>query len=278
MEANLLEKFKDAFSWETLRLLSPKLPMVASSHGYEIDRIIYILHGLMAVLFVGWGIFFVVALWRFRKTKHPKADYRGVTSHKSSYIEIGLAIIETVLLLGFSIPFWAKQVNALPNRPDAIEVKVIAEQFAWNIHYPGADGIFGNTDIQYFDKQANPVGLDPNDPNGKDDFTTINQLHLPIGRPAIIHLTSKDVMHSFALHFMRVKQDIIPGMSIPTWFTPTKSGEFEIGCAQLCGIGHYYMRGKLIIHHEEDFQSWVAKHAPSAEEEGGEGGYDDFWN
>jgi len=193
----------------------------------------------------------------------------------SSWIEIGIVIFEVVVLMGFSIPFWAKQVNAFPKRADALEVKVVAEQFAWNVHYPGPDGIFGKTDIRFFDKQSNPLGLDPNDSNGKDDITTINQLHLPIGRPAIIHLTSKDVMHSFFLPVMRVKQDIIPGMSIPTWFTPTKTGQFEIACAQLCGLGHYRMKGFLTVHSREDFDKWVEEQAKSA---GKDEEYDDFWN
>jgi len=253
------------------------LPIVASAHGYEIDFVIILVHLLMFLLLIGWGIFFVIALVKFNRRMNPKANYHGVKSHVSSYIEIGVIIAETLLLVGFSIPFWAKQVNAYPNREDVVEVKVIAEQFAWNVHYPGADGIFGAANVKFLDTQTNPLGLDPDDPNGKDDFTTINQLHLPIGKPAIIHLSSKDVIHSFALPIMRVKQDAIPGMSIPTWFTPTKSGESEIGCAQLCGIGHYRMRGQLFIHHQEEYNSWVERNAPVIGEEGGEE-FDDFWN
>src|SRR3989338_8795545 len=189
------------------------LPTNASSHGHQIDMIIYLVHILMILLFTGWTIYFGVALFRFRKSKNPKASYTGVTSHVTSWIEIGVIIFEAVLLVGFSIPFWAKQVNAFPKRTDTGEVRVIAEQFAWNIHYPGPDGIFGKTGINFFDKQSNAIGLDPSDPQGKDDIFTINQLHLPIGRPAVIYLTSKDVMHSFFLPVMRVKQAVIPGMS-----------------------------------------------------------------
>jgi cytochrome c oxidase subunit II len=251
------------------------LPIVASSHGHEVDMIIYLVHIVMLILFVGWGVFFIFVLFRFRKKRNPQADYTGTKSHVSQAIEIGVVIVEAILLVGFSIPFWAKQVNAFPNRTDIIEVRVKGEQFAWNIHYPGPDGIFGNTDLEFFDKQSNPMGLDPKDPKGKDDFTTINQLHLPIGRPAIIHLTSRDVMHSFSLPVMRVKQDVIPGMSIPTWFTPTKTGAFEIACAQLCGLGHYRMRGYLTIHNQEGFYQWVEEQvaALGADEEG----TDDFW-
>ncbi|MBZ0165546.1 MAG: hypothetical protein K8I00_01980, partial [Candidatus Omnitrophica bacterium] len=93
----------------------------------------------------------------------------------------------------------------------------------------------------------------------------------------IIYLSSKDVIHSFALPIMRVKQDAVPGLVIPTWFTPTKSGTSEIACAQLCGIGHYRMRGQLIVHHQEEYDAWVARNAPISGEEGAEE-YDDFWN
>jgi len=251
------------------------LPVNASSHGHEIDMVIYLVHILMVVLFAGWSVYFLFVLWRFRKKKNPNANYTGVTSHFTSFIEVGVIIIEAVLLIGFSIPFWAKQVNAFPKRSDIIEVRIVAEQFAWNIHYPGPDGIFGRTNIKSFDKQSNPIGIDSSDPNGKDDITTINQLHLPIGRPAVIHLTSKDVIHSFFLPVMRVKQDVVPGMSIPTWFTPTKTGQFEIACAQLCGLGHYRMKGYLTIHTQEAYDKWIDEQAADTAEDAQ---YDDFWN
>ena len=250
-------------------------PELASAHGQEIDTLIYLIHILMLVLFVGWGIYFIIVLLRFNRWKNPKANYHGVHNHASTVVEIAVAVIEAVLLIGFSIPFWAQHVNALPTGENIVEIRVVAEQFAWNIHYPGPDGVFGKTDMKYFDKQTNPLGIDPNDPNGKDDFTTINQLHLPIGRPVVIRLTSKDVIHCFSLPVMRVKQDAIPGMTIPVWFIPTKTGNFEIACAQLCGLGHYYMKGALVIHTPEDFNKWLEQQeASAASSEGG----DSFWN
>jgi cytochrome c oxidase subunit II len=250
------------------------LPIVASAHGHEVDMIIYLVHILMFLLALGWGIYFVVVLWRFCKKNNPAASYAGVHSHFSSVIEVAVVIFEVVLLVGFSIPFWARQVNAFPQRKDIIEVRVVAEQFAWNIHYPGPDGIFGETDVRFLDKQSNPLGLDPHDPHGKDDITTINQLHLPIGRPAVIYLTSRDVVHSFSLLVMRVKQDVIPGMSIPTWFTPTRTGAYEIACAQLCGLGHYRMKGFLTVHTQEEFDQWLNDQASAAQKDEGT---DDFW-
>ena len=253
------------------------LPINASAHGHEIDMMIYLTHLLVFVLFFGWAVFFIYVLFRFNRWRNPKADYHGVHNHLSTSIEVTVAVIEILLLVGFSIPFWAKQVNAFPSGPDVVRVAIVAEQFAWNIHYPGVDGIFGKTDMKYFDKQSNPLGLDPTDPKGKDDFVTINQLHLPVGHPVIIQLSSKDVIHSFNLPIMRVKQDAIPGIKFPLWFTPTMTGKSEIACAQLCGVGHYYMRGFLTIHTDEEYQKWVADQAAANSSGAEEGGGDSFW-
>lgn len=241
------------------------LPPQASAHAAEIDNLIGIIHWLMAFLFVGWGGFFLYTLIRYRGGAHPKADYAGVKSHTSTYLEIAVAVIEVVLLVGFSIPLWAKVVVNVPDEKDAEVVRVVAEQFLWNIHYPGADGVFGRTSLELIDTESNPLGLDRNDPFAKDDITTINQLHLPVNKPALIHLSSKDVIHSFALPIMRVKQDAIPGMVIPVGFTPIVTGESEIACAQLCGLGHYRMRGFLTIHTQEGYEAWLAAQAPKPE-------------
>ncbi len=252
------------------------LPINASSHGYEIDQMIYLVHGLMFALFAGWGIFFFIVLARFNRRVSPKANYTGVKSHASQSIEIAVIVAEVILLAGFSIPFWAKQVNAFPDRPDAIEIRIVAEQFAWNVHYPGKDGKFGKTDLKFVNAQNNPIGLDLSDPDAKDDITTINQLHVPVGRPVIIHLSTKDVIHCFFLPQMRVKQDVIPGMSVQTWFIPTKTGAWEIACAQLCGIGHYRMKGFYTVHSEADYNNWLAQQ-PTAGGSVNSGG-NSFWN
>lgn len=244
------------------------LPLDASAHGHEIDHLIGLIHWLMLFLFVGWGSFFVYTLIRFRKSKSPKANYAGVKSHTSNYLEAAVAVAEAVLLIGFSIPLWRERVEAFPNEQEAVVVRVVAEQFAWNVHYAGADGVFGRTAIDLVSPD-NPLGLDRSDPAGKDDITTINQLHLPVNKPAIVHLSSKDVIHSLALPVMRVKQDAIPGMSIPVWFTPTVAGEYEIACAQLCGLGHYRMRGFLTIQTEEEFREWLTEEAAMLDLGGG---------
>ena len=247
------------------------LPEIASAHGYQIDRLIGWIHILMFALFIGWGIFFIMILFRFRAGRHPKADHVGVRGHGSTYLEVTVAIVEAVLLIGFSIPVWSKVVVNVPDPADAPTIRVVAQQFQWNIHYPGHDGVFGRVDSKLMDDQSNPVGLDRSDPAGADDIWTINQLHLPVNQPVLIQLSSKDVIHCFALPIMRVKQDVIPGMMIPVSFTPIKTGQSEIACAQLCGLGHYRMRGFLSIDTQAEYDTWMAEEIeylqPSDEDE-----------
>lgn len=230
----------------------------ASLHGADIDLMLELLHWFVLVLFVGWSAFFIYTIFRFRQSKHPKADYHGVKSHGYKYSEVMVCIIEAILLLGFAIPLWAKRVNQFPAEKDAVVVRVIGEQFNWNVHYAGPDGKLGKADASLVTND-NPLGLDKNDPNGKDDFQLLNQLHLPVDKDAIVYLSSKDVVHSFKVLQMRVCQDAIPGMSIPAWFQPIKTGKYEILCAQLCGLGHYRMRGFLTVRTAAEYTSWVAE-------------------
>jgi cytochrome c oxidase subunit 2 len=178
----------------------------------------------------------------------------------ASYIEWGVALVELVLIVAFAIPAWAARVDAFPSEGESTVVRVVAEQFQWSVHYPGADGQFGRTDIKLV-AADNPLGLDRSDPAAKDDFNSINQLALPVNKPAIIHLSSKDVIHSFSLIQMRVKQDTVPGESIPVWFTPTLTGDWEINCSQLCGLGHYRMRGFYSIKSQADYDAWLKETA-----------------
>ena len=231
------------------------LPVQASTHAADIDQMISLVHWLMLVLFVGWGAYFVFVLFRFRKSANPVASYAGAKGKISKGTEVAVAIIEVLLLVFYAIPAWAKRVKAFPAENEAVVVRVVGEQFSWNIHYPGPDGKFGRTDIKLVSAD-NPLGLDRTDPNAKDDITTINQLNLPIDRPVLVHLSSKDVIHSFGLFEMRVKQDAIPGMQIPVWFIPNRLGEYEISCSQLCGLGHFRMRGFVTIQSAADYQKW----------------------
>jgi cytochrome c oxidase subunit 2 len=232
-----------------------RMPVQASTHAGQIDQMTVLVHWLMLVLFVGWGAFFLFVLFRFRRGANPRADYAGAKGKFAKSTEIAVAVIEVVLLVGYAIPAWAIRVKAFPSESEAVVVRVIGEQFSWNVHYPGPDGRFGRTDLKLVTAD-NPLGLDRRDPDGKDDFTTINQLNLPVDRPVLVHLSSKDVIHSFGLYEMRVKQDAIPGMSIPVWFIPNRVGEYEISCSQLCGLGHFRMRGFITVQTAADYQKW----------------------
>ena len=245
------------------------LPALAAAHGQQIDDLIGWIHVFMFVLFIGWGAFFVYSLFRFRAGRNPKADYAGATSHVSTYIEGGVLLVELVLLFAFSIPLWAARVDHLPSESEALVVQVTGEQFAWNVRYAGPDGKFGKTDIKLIDVQDNPLGIDRSDPDAKDDVTSLNQLYLPLNKPVIIKLRSKDVIHSFGVPEFRVKQDAVPGLTIPIWFIPnvttaemrTRTGnqefQYEIACAQLCGLGHYRMRAFVTVVTPDEFTKWI---------------------
>jgi cytochrome c oxidase subunit 2 len=184
-------------------------------------------------------------------------------------MEIGVAVVEAVLLIGFAIPIWAARVDRVPPENEALVVHVTGEQFAWNVRYAGPDNVFGKTDIKLIDLQSNPLGVDRSDPAAKDDVTTLNQLYLPANRQIIVKLRSKDVIHSFGVPEFRVKQDAVPGLTIPIYFIPdvttaemrTRTGnpnfQYEIACAQLCGLGHYRMRGFVTVLPQDEFQKWL---------------------
>jgi cytochrome c oxidase subunit 2 len=233
------------------------LPVAASQHAPDVDSLISVVHWLMLVLFVGWGAFFVFVLVKFRKGANPHADYHGAKGKISKMLEIAIVVVEAVLLVFFAIPAWAKRVSNFPPDDKAVVVRVVGEQFAWNIHYPGPDGKFGRTDVSLM-AADNPLGLDKSDPAAKDDITTINQLTLPVDKPVLVHLSSKDVIHSFGLYEMRVKQDAVPGLDMPVWFIPNRIGDYEITCSQLCGLGHYRMRGFVNIRSQADYEKFLA--------------------
>ena len=246
------------------KFLGQYMPVDASEHGAQLDAISAIVHWLMLLLFVGWGIYYVWVLYRYNEKRHPRADYVGVRSHASSYLEAGVAVVELILLLGFSIPLWYKWTTRPPASRNPLEIRVVGEQFAWNIHYPGADGIFGRTDVKLV-TSTNPIGLDLTDPNAKDDIAKVNELHFELNRDVVARITSKDVIHSFKLPVMRVTQDAIPGLETPIHFKPVKVNDgatWEIACAQLCGIGHYRMKGQLFVHSKQDFQDWMRQNTP----------------
>jgi len=234
------------------------MPELASKNGESVDALIVYVHWLMIALFIGWLVYFGYAVWRFRATRNPKADYQGVRNHASSYLELTVAAIEAVLLIGMAIPVWARAVDHFPDVKDSTVIYVMAQQYAWNIRYAGPDGVFGRQDMKFVSSD-NVFGVDPSDANGKDDIQTLNEIHVPVGKPVVVYVSSKDVIHSFKITAMRTCQDAIPGLRIPCWFTPTKIGKYQVNCAQLCGPGHSSMTGGfLIVESQADFGKWLA--------------------
>ncbi len=237
------------------------MPPSASVHAAEVDGLIFWVHLLMLLLFVGWLGYYFLALVKFRKSANPRADYTGVKGHLSTYLEVGVAVVEAVLLIGLAIPIWARAVDRLPTTADKpVEVQIMGMQYKWNAHFSGADGKWGRQDIKLAGA-GNPFGIDVADAGAKDDVACIQgePFKLPVNRPIICRISSMDVIHSFKLPAMRVTQDAMPGMSIPAHFTSTKTGQYTITCAQLCGTGHSNMRGDFEVVTTEEWDKWYAE-------------------
>lgn len=209
------------------------LPINASTQGVVIDNLFWIIFWITAVAFVlveGGVIWF---LWRYRSREGHKATY----THGNTTAEIiwtAVPALAMIVLGVYSGRVW-NSIRGPDSYPeDALTISVVAKQFEWNVTYPGADRVLGND----------------------DDFTIRNRFEFPMGEPVIVRLESEDVIHSFFIPELRVKQDAVPGMTIPIWFEATQTGEFQIACAELCGLGHYRMRARVVVHDQASFDSW----------------------
>jgi cytochrome c oxidase subunit II len=240
--------------------MSQFLPPAASAHAGDIDLVITLVHWLMLALFMGWGAYFAWVLVRFRQRRQPVADHAGATGRVALGVEVGVVIAEAALLVLIALPIWFARISADAPSTNSLVVRVIAEQFVWNVHYPGADNAFGATAAARV-SPSNPLGLDRDSPGGNDDVVVQNQLHVPVGRAVFIQLSSKDVIHSFGIPAMRVKQDAVPGVLAPVHFTPVQEGRFDIVCSQLCGIAHFRMRGVLTVETATAFNAFLANEA-----------------
>lgn len=231
------------------------LPENIAELGSQIDSMMSVIHWFMLALFVGWGVFFAYCLFRFRARAGHRATYEPIHATWSKYLEIGIAIFEVALLIGFSMPVWASFKRELPPEDKATDIRIVAQQFQWQIWYPGFDGKYGKANPKFM-SGANPAGLDPNDPAGKDDYVSPNELRFPIDKPVRATIMSKDVIHSFGVPALRIKQDAIPGMEIPIWWKAIKTGQHEIACSQLCGNSHYNMKAFLFADSPEAYKAW----------------------
>jgi len=230
-------------------------PKLASEHGGRIDSLfmaVLIVSGIAFVLVQGALGYFVA---RYGENANERASYWHDNPKAEAFLLITTAVILTVLVfMGQRV--WAS-IYFADAPANATIIDITAEQFQWNFHYAGPDGQFGRTDTKLI-TNTNFVGLDRADANAKDDVVTLNQMHVPVGKPVRVRLHSKDVIHSFFLPNFRMKQDAVPGMGIEVWFTPTTAGQYEIACAELCGLGHYRMRAFLTVDESQDaFNKWL---------------------
>lgn len=238
------------------------LPPLASEHGAGIDRMLrYLLTTVGTIFFIGNA---VLGYFIFRFSRAAEVTYRRSTwkqERRWSLVPIVvLAVVAEGGVFFLGLPVWSK-MYVEPPPENSVVIEVVAEQFAWNIRYPGADGAFGRTRPALY-AYDNPVGLDADDPAALDDLVTLSSIVMPVDRPIHIRLKSKDVLHSFFLPYQRVKQDAVPGMTINLWFVPTVTGTFELACTELCGTGHYTMRGVVRVVSDEEFEEWKAGEIP----------------
>ncbi len=249
------------------------LPALASRHGAGIDNMLtYLLVATGALLLIG-NCVFAFLIWR--SSGRAEISHRLAGPKMERRVAIGLVLLMSLVaeggVLAIGLPAWSEYFGTEPPA-DAVLVEVTGEQFAWNVRYPGPDGELGRTDPQRID-ELNPLGLDRDDPAARDDIVTINNLYFPVDRAVLVRLRAKDVIHSFFLPHFRVKQDSVPGMTIDVWFVPTELGRYELACTELCGLGHYRMRGFAHVVTPEEFESWLVENAPEEISE-----EDEFWS
>lgn len=235
----------------------------ASEHGGLLDHMLGFVHWFMLALFIGWSIFLIIAFTRFRQSKNAKADYYGVRGHASTHIEIGVVVVEAILLLGFAFPLWSHQADDFPTSPDTIKIRAMGEKFLWNFQYPGDDMMLSTWDMRSIGPN-NVTGRDLLDPNGKDDFINPGTMKIPLGRPVIVDVASKDVIHNLAIVPMRAAQDAIPGVKAHMWFKPVKEGSWDIICGQLCGPGHAQMKANLEVVPGPEYDEWAKEQSAAA--------------
>jgi cytochrome c oxidase subunit II len=213
------------------------LPVDISEHGHTIDHLFFFITALTGVVFVGTEVALFWFMWKYDKAINT-APVKF--THGSHSLEVVWTIIPAATLLFIAIyqlNAWA-EVKLESHMPKiAPTVQVTARQFEWRLQYPGKDNLIGT----------------------KDDIHVVNDLHLPLNEDILIELKSMDVLHSFFLPNMRVKQDAVPGMRIPVWFRATKEGVYDLVCAELCGWGHYKMRGRLTIESRAKYDEWLDK-------------------
>jgi cytochrome c oxidase subunit 2 len=233
------------------------LPPAASTQAIDIDRLFGTTLAVTGLVFVLVHVLLALLIWLGARRK--AADYwHDHRTLELTYTLAPAAILVTLIAMGGVV--WARMHQPAP--ADALLVEVRAEQFGWVFRYPGTDTQFGRVDPASINLRTNPLGLVGEDPAAADDVV-VRELHLVENRAVHVRLRSKDVLHSFFIPQFRVKQDAVPGMTIDVIFQPTKAGGYEIACAELCGVGHYIMRGKIVVEPQAAFDVWLASQQPA---------------
>jgi cytochrome c oxidase subunit II len=234
--------------------LSPwRATPIASNWGF-IDDTMALTFWITGAGFVAVSLFVAYCLYRFRHVEGRRAVYEPENKKVEAWLG-GVTTVAVVVLLAPGLLVWGQFITVPQG---ATEVEAVGVQWNWSFRLPGADGRLGSSDARYVDA-TNPLGVSPADPKGQDDrIVTNGELHLPLGKPVKMLLRSIDVLHDFYVPEIRAKMDLVPGIVTYFWFTPTKTGEFEILCAAYCGLGHPQMRGKLVVEQEPEYQAWLA--------------------
>jgi cytochrome c oxidase subunit II len=232
------------------------MPPVASQHGVGVDGVIrYLFRATGPVLVLG-ALALVWFLWRYgrgRPTAPPAPNARAELWWSIVPV-IGMMALTEVGVVVKGFPVW-EELYAQP-AANAVVIEVTGQQFEWIVRYPGPDGTFGRVASDLVEK-TNPAGLDRTDPAALDDIVVRNQLHVPVGRPVLVRLRGRDVLHSFSVAAFRVKQDVVPGILGRSLFVPTIVGRYEIACTQVCGMGHYRMHGAVYVESPEQYHDWL---------------------
>jgi cytochrome c oxidase subunit 2 len=243
-----------AFCSVLFHALSPWWWAPIASNWHYIDNTINLTFWITGLVFAAVLGFLAYCVFRFRHREGSRAHYEPESTRLEWILAIGTAFgIGAMLAPGLVV--WNQYITVPPG---TVEIEAVGQQWAWNFRLAGQDGRLGTTDIRSVRPVGNPLGLDPGDAHGQDDVVVEQaDLHLPIGKPVRLLLRSIDVLHSFYVPEFRVKMDMIPGMVTQLWFTPTRTGRFQILCAELCGTGHSIMRGWVVIDDERGYQAWL---------------------
>ena len=233
-------------------------PAPITSIGRDIDQQFHRTLIITGIVFVLSQLGLAWAVFRYRDRGQRARHIEG-----NQVMEVLWTLATLVLFVGLGIyaqRAWA-EVHFRPAAPGALQIEVTGQQFVWNFRYPGPDGKFGRLDPKLVNASGgNPLGLDANDPAGKDDVV-VPVMAVPVNRQVELLIRSQDVTHSFFVRELRLKQDAVPGMLIPIHFTATQVGQYEIPCAELCGLGHYRMRSFLTVMSQEDYDKWLREQA-----------------